>query len=89
MTVPITVYGASDCDDTARTHAALQARGIPYHAVNIDNDPAAETFVQLINHGYRSTPTLVIGSSKRKIILTEPTLEDLDWALSLASALRE
>ncbi|WP_299029668.1 glutaredoxin family protein [uncultured Thermanaerothrix sp.] len=89
MSIPIILYGATDCDDTAHTCAALQARGIAYTAINIATDPAAEAFVRFINRGYRSTPTLVIGSGKRKVILTEPTPSDLDWALSLATALHE
>ncbi|WP_054522598.1 glutaredoxin family protein [Thermanaerothrix daxensis] len=87
MPVSITLFGAQDCEDTARTRADLQARSVPFHEVNIANDPTAEHFVIFINHGFRSTPTLVIGTGKRKIILTEPQATDLDWALSLLPAL--
>lgn len=81
MSLPIVMYGATDCDDTERTREYLRARGIPFREVNIDRDPEAERFVVFINNGYCSTPTLVLGAGKRKIILTEPTNDELEEAL--------
>ncbi len=81
MPVPITLYGATDCDDTERTRHDLHELGVPFREVNIDHDPDAERFVIFINGGFRSTPTLVIGEGKRKLILTEPTNEELEEAL--------
>jgi len=49
MPVSITLFGAQDCEDTARTRADLQARSVPFHEVNIANDPTAEHFVIFIN----------------------------------------
>jgi len=82
MPVPITLYGATDCDDTERTRNYLRELGVPFREVNIDHDPDAERFVIFINGGFRSTPTLVIGEGKRKLILTEPANEELAEALS-------
>ncbi|MCW5874688.1 MAG: NrdH-redoxin [Anaerolineales bacterium] len=73
----ITLYGAIDCDDTERTRRYLQAQDIAFSEVSIDNNPEAEQFVIFINRGFRSTPTLVICEGKRKVILTEPTDEEL------------
>lgn len=83
MPLPITLYGARDCDDTERTRAFLQALGVPFVEVDIDANPAAENFVLFVNQGYRSTPTLVIGQGKRKIILTEPTNAELEEVLHM------
>ncbi len=77
MALPLTLYGATDCDDTERTRNHLRQLGIPFTEVNIDVDVEAERFVVFINLGYRSTPTLVFGEGKRKIVLTEPTNEEL------------
>ena len=74
----IIMYGATDCDDTERTREFLRARGVPFREVNIDRDAEAERFVMFINGGFRSTPTLVIGEGKRKVILTEPSNEELE-----------
>lgn len=81
MPLPITMYGATDCDDTQRTRLRLQEYGIPFREVNIDGDTIAEGFVIFINRGYRSTPTLVFGEGKLKWIITEPTEEELDQVL--------
>lgn len=81
MPLPLVLYGASDCDDTERTRRRLNELGIPLREVNIDRDDEAERFVIFINGGYRSTPTLVFGKGKFKIIVTEPTDQDLDHIL--------
>jgi mycoredoxin len=84
MSLPLTVYGSTDCDDTARTRERLDALGIAYGVVNIDHDVEAERFVIFINGGFRSTPTLVFGAGKQKLIVTEPTDDELDQALTRA-----
>jgi len=82
MAWSITLYGATDCDDTERTRHHLNARGVPFHEVNIDDDRTAEQFVIFINGGYRSTPTLVIGEGKLKHVITEPTDAQLEELLA-------
>lgn len=85
MPLPLTLYGATDCDDTERTRNRLRELGVPFREVNICHDPEAERFVIFINRGYRSTPTLVFGEGKYKIIVTEPTDRELDQALIRAN----
>ena len=80
--LPIVIYGSATCDDTERTRDFLHERGIPFEEINIDHDRAAEQFVLFLNNGYRSTPSLVIGKGKRKIILVEPTNEELENLLA-------
>jgi len=77
----ITMYGRPDCDDTDAVRARLQALGVDFVEINIDEDAAANQFVLFINGGFRSTPTLVFSNGKRKLILTEPTETELDAAL--------
>lgn len=84
MPLPLTLYGASDCDDTERTRHHLRQWGIPFREVNIDRDAVAEQFVIFINRGYRSTPTLVFGEGKYKIVVTEPTTSELEQVLTQA-----
>lgn len=73
----LTLYGGDDCDDTERVVGRLREWAVPHRAVMIEHDPAAEHFVIFINNGYRSTPTLVFGDGACKIVLTEPTDEEL------------
>ncbi len=82
MAEQITLYGATHCDDSERTRKHLKAAGIPFREVNIDHDPDAERFVIFINRGNRSTPTVVIGDGQIKVVVTEPSNEDLDGLLA-------
>lgn len=77
MAEPITMFGAQDCDDTERTRAWLVAHQIPFREITIDTNPDAAAFVITANAGDRSTPTLLIGSGKQKLLLTEPTEDEL------------
>lgn len=77
MALPLTIYGATDCDDTERTRTHLEILGIPFGEVNIDTNGEAERFVIFINGGFRSTPTLVFGEGKFKLIVTEPEDDEL------------
>jgi len=72
MPVPLTMYGATHCEDTQHVREQLTAWLIPFAEINVDHDAIAEQFVLFINGGQRRTPTLVIGNDTRKTILTEP-----------------
>ena len=78
MPEPITMYGATHCEDTLRTRTRLKSLNIPFQDVNIDYDPVAEAFVRFINGGSRSTPTLVIEVGKWKTVIAEPTNSEVD-----------
>jgi mycoredoxin len=81
MALPITMYGATHCEDTAAARAHLQNRHISFHEVDIDHDAEAERFVIFINGGMRITPTIVFGESKLKLVLSDPTQDELDELL--------
>jgi mycoredoxin len=81
MALAITVYGATDCKDTAATKAHLEERSIPYQYVNIDHDTEAQRFVLFINGGQRVTPTVVFDGGKLKFVMCEPTLAEVDELL--------
>jgi mycoredoxin len=83
----ITLYGEPTCEDTEAVRERFNAIGVVYREVNIDADKGASDFVIYINNGFRSTPTIVFGQGKRKLILTEPTIEQLDEALRWAGHL--
>lgn len=84
MPLPLFLYGATDCDDTERTRHRLQEGHIPFREINIDHDPEAEQFVIFINGGFRSTPTLVFGEGKFKLIITEPSDSEIENVLRQA-----
>lgn len=84
MHLPLTLYGSTVCDDTERVTARLREWGIPFREVMLEDDPEAERFVLFINGGFRSTPTLVFGDGKHKVILTEPDDAELAQAVGRA-----
>lgn len=84
MPLPLTMYGATHCEDTQHVREQLTAWLIPFSDINIDHDAVAEQFVIFINGGQRRTPTLVIGIGDRRTILTEPS-DDLLKATLLDS----
>jgi glutaredoxin len=81
MIPPITMYGATYCEDTARVREHLHNLGIPFKEVNIDLSSEAERFVKFINNGQRITPTLIIGNGLLRIALTEPSNAQVEVVL--------
>jgi mycoredoxin len=70
----ITVYGTSWCGGSRRCRLLLERFGIPYQWVDIDQDEKAARFVESVNRGFRSVPTIVWPDGSR---LTEPSETEL------------
>ena len=83
----ITMYGRPPCEDTDRSREYFKTHHIPFTEVNIDEDQAAEAFVRFINDGNSSTPTIILNRGDLKIILTEPSDEQLAKVLALQVAI--
>jgi glutaredoxin len=81
MIPPITMYGATHCEDTARVREYFQGQGIPFDEVNIDLSPEAEKFVLFMNRGERITPTLILGEGPLRLALIEPSNAQVEVAL--------
>lgn len=77
----IKVYGTSWCGDTRRVRTFLEAHNIAYEWIDIDTDPEAAKFVQEVNNGYRSVPTLLFADGST---LTEPSTSDLMKKLEIS-----
>jgi len=76
----ITIYGTHWCPDCNRAKKVFARMNCPYKYVDIDQDELAREFVQTINNGFCSVPTIVFidGSS-----LTEPDNYTLEQKLIL------
>jgi mycoredoxin len=74
----LTIYTTKWCGDCFRTKRFLDKRGIGYDQTDITEDAEAMRYVQEINGGYKSVPTVVFPSSK---VLVEPSNRDLEAAL--------
>ena len=57
----ITLYTARWCRDCRRTEQFLSERGIPYRAVNVDEDAEASELIIRVNNGKRKIPTIEVA----------------------------
>uniref|UniRef100_A0A7C4PJG7 NrdH-redoxin n=1 Tax=Anaerolinea thermolimosa TaxID=229919 RepID=A0A7C4PJG7_9CHLR len=80
METKIIVYGTTWCGDSRRARRILDENQIPYLWVDIDNDSEGRKFVEQVNKGYRSVPTIVFPDGT---ILVEPSSSELKEKLRL------
>ncbi|HET7026761.1 MAG TPA: redoxin domain-containing protein [Candidatus Limnocylindrales bacterium] len=85
--IPLTVYGAATCEDTAIARSRFDLLGVPYRYVDIDVDAAGAAEVVRLN-GHRVTPTVVRSTETGTVEehVAEPTIERLDELARAAGA---
>jgi glutaredoxin len=74
----LTIYTTRWCGDCFRTKRFLEKHGIAYDQIDITDDADARKYVETVNGGYRSVPTIVFPSSR---VVVEPSNRDLEAAL--------
>jgi mycoredoxin len=79
-TPEITLYGTEWCGGSRRARQFFDQHNIPYQWVDIDQDDAAARYVQSINGGNRSVPTIVWPDGSR---LVEPSTDALAQKLDI------
>jgi mycoredoxin len=77
----ITVYGTSWCGGSRRARLLLDRNNIPYTWIDIDQDEKAAKYVESVNRGYRSVPTIVWPDGS---MLVEPSEDDLAEKLGVS-----
>jgi len=75
MPEQICVYGTNWCPDTIRSRKCLAKLGIEYAWRDIDKDKDACAFVEKVNKGNRSIPTILFPDGS---ILVEPSDAELE-----------
>jgi mycoredoxin len=70
----IIIYGTNWCGDTRRARNFFDQNHIPYKWIDIDSNQEARKYVESVNRGYRSVPTIVFPDGS---MLVEPTLSQL------------
>lgn len=73
-------YGTRWCFDCKRSEKFLKKNGISFHRVDIDKDPAGRAYVEEVNNGARSVPTIRFPDGD---ILVEPSNDELAKKLGL------
>ena len=76
----IKLYGADWCSDCKRSKKFLGEQRIRYEYINIEHDQAGQTFVQEVQHGGMSIPTIVFDDGS---VLIEPSNSQLAAKLDL------
>ncbi len=79
MTETLTVYWRPGCPYSTRLKARLRLARIPFHPINIWDDPDATAVVRSINHGDELVPTVRIGADR---YLSNPSFRELQAALN-------
>jgi len=83
----ILVLGRDTCEDTIRSRAHMDARGIRYEYRNVELDADADALNRSYNEGVRVTPTILLGDPESPSrVLREPPNDDLDAAIAEAPA---
>jgi mycoredoxin len=67
----LTMYSTTWCGYCHRLGSQLERAGIRYEVVDIDRDPAAARYVQSVNGGNRTVPTVLFPDGSA---LTNPTI---------------
>ena len=70
----VKVYGTSWCPDTARARACLERHGVGFTFCDIEQDKQGLAYVEKVNRGKRSVPTIVFPDGS---LLVEPSDEEL------------
>ena len=87
MPPPILVLGRDTCEDTVRSRAWMDAKGVAYAYRNVEEDPDADAMNRSFNDGMRVTPVILVGDPERPSrVLKEPSDDELERAITEASS---
>jgi mycoredoxin len=82
----LTMYTTRWCGDCRLAQRVLDRHGIDYQMVDITHDAKARRYVEEVNGGYRSVPTIVFPSLK---VIVEPTELELERSLRSEGLLQD
>jgi mycoredoxin len=74
----IKIYGTSWCPDCARAKQVFNKLKVPFEWINIDQDKNSAAYVEKINRGFKSVPTIVFPDNS---ILVEPSNAELEMKI--------
>ena len=78
----VTMYSTTWCGYCSRLRAQMERAGIEYTVVDIEQDPAAAKFVESVNGGNQTVPTLLFPDGSTA---TNPPIKEVQVRLGLAS----
>ncbi|WP_033251463.1 mycoredoxin [Kitasatospora phosalacinea] len=82
MSGTVTMYSTTWCGYCNRLKGQLDREGIAYTEINIEQDPASASYVESVNDGNQTVPTVVVVSaSGEQSVMTNPSLRQVQSAL--------
>ena len=82
-TAELTMYSTSWCGYCHRLKKQLEREGIPFQVVDIENDAEAAHFVENVNGGNQTVPTLKFADGSA---LTNPSFNEVVGKLKALAA---
>ena len=79
----LTIYSNPTCGFCHRLKSQLDRESIAYTDINIEEDPAAASYVESVNGGNQIVPTVVCGNGT---VMTNPTLAEVKECLQAVTA---
>ena len=74
MTDKIKMYGTPTCGDCRRAKQVFQAEGAEYDWIDISQSAEAAAYVEKVNGGYRSVPTILFPDGSTMVEPSSPAL---------------
>lgn len=84
MSAAVTMYSTTWCGYCNRLKSQLDREGIAYTEINIEQDPASAEFVESVNGGNQTVPTVLVTpqSGGERVVMTNPSLIQVKKALA-------
>ncbi|MCD0482823.1 mycoredoxin [Streptacidiphilus sp. ASG 303] len=76
----VTMYSTTWCGYCRRLKGQMDREGIAYTEVNIEQDPASAQFVESVNNGNQTVPTVLFADGTA---LTNPSLAQVKAKLGV------
>jgi mycoredoxin len=76
----IKVYGTRWCPDCLRAKQILNKKKVDFDWIDIEEDEAAAAYVEKVNRGFKSVPTIVFADGS---VLVEPNNAELEKKLAV------
>lgn len=80
--IPIRVYGTAWCPDCSRAKQVFNKNNIKFAWIDIEKEPESAAYVEKVNHGYKSVPTIIFPDGS---VLVEPSNAELEKKLAAYS----
>ncbi|MDT9680806.1 mycoredoxin [Streptomyces sp. TRM76323] len=80
----VTMYSTTWCGYCRRLKSQLDREGIAYTEINIEQDPESAAFVEKVNNGNQTVPTVLVTprGGGEDVVMTNPSLMQVQQALA-------